>query len=123
MPVAVRPRQGLPASCRLRNSREYAQAWRQGQRCNTANFIVIALTGSATGARLGITVSRKVGNAVCRNRLKRWIREFFRVHRVAINSGVDLSIVARPGAAGLVHGQLEQELHEALRRLKVYGDA
>lgn len=121
--MADRPRQGFPASCRLRSSREYAQVWRQGQRCNTAHFIVIALTGSASGVRLGITVSRKVGNAVCRNRLKRWIREFFRLHRAALISGMDLSIVARSGAAGLDHAQLEQELNEALRRLKVSGDA
>jgi len=121
--VAVRPWQGFPSSCRLRNSREYAHAWRQGQRCNTVHFIVIALTGTTSAARLGVTISRKVGNAVCRNRLKRWIREFFRVRRATITTGADLSIVARPGAAGLGHAQLEQELHEALRRLKVYGDA
>ena len=72
---------------------------------------------------MGISVSRKVGNAVCRNRLKRWIREYFRLQRAAIATRADLSVVVKPGAAGLGHAQLEQELDEAFRRLMVYGDA
>jgi ribonuclease P protein component len=121
--MAVRPDQGFPASCRLRTSREYTQVWRQGRRCHTTHLLVIALSGSTTETRLGISVSRKVGNAVCRNRIKRWLREYFRLHRTRLAAGVDLSVVVKPGAAALGHAALDQELQGALRRLQVSGNA
>ena len=118
----ARSRQGFPPSCRLRTSREYSQLWRQGRRCHTAQLLVIAAPGS-TGGRLGISVGRKVGNAVCRNRIKRWLREYFRLHRVKFNSVTDLSVVVKPGAAQLDHAAIDQQLQEALRRLRIYADA
>jgi len=119
----ARSDQGFPSSCRLRASREYTQVWRKGQRCHTAHLLVIAWSGSASAARLGISVSRKVGNAVCRNRIKRWIREFFRTRRAGIGAAVDLSVVIKPGTAAVKHAELDLELQEALRRLQVHEDA
>src|SRR4051812_50203174 len=58
--------------------------------------MVFALAGSG---RVGITVSRKVGGAVVRNRVKRWIRECVRRGRAAFSSQVDFVVVARPAAA------------------------
>ena len=56
--------------------------------------------GASVG-RLGITVSRRVGNAVVRNRLKRRVREWYRRERSALASGLDLVVIARPAAAKL----------------------
>lgn len=114
----ARPDQGFPSSCRLRTSRDYTQAWRLGRRCHTAHLMVIAGPGLAE-VRLGISVSRKVGNAVCRNRIKRWIREYFRRHRNEVHAGVDLSVVAKPGAALLDHAAIDRQFQEALLRLGV----
>ena len=121
--MAEQPDQGYPASCRLRTSREYTQVWRQGRRCHTAHLLVIALTGAASGTRLGISVSRKVGNAVCRNRIKRWLREYFRISRGGMPAGTELSVVVKPGAATLVHPELVKELQGALQRLGVHAYA
>ena len=120
--MAARPDQGFPPSCRLRTSREYSQLWRQGRRCHTAHLVVIAGSGS-TGVRLGISVGRKVGNAVCRNRLKRWIREYFRTRRAGLCTGTELSVVVKPGAAQLDHAEIDRQLQEALQRLRVNGNA
>lgn len=117
----ARPDQGFPSSCRLRTSREYTQVWRQGRRCHTAHLLVIAGTGSG-GTRLGISVSRKVGNAVCRNRIKRWLREYFRIHRAGLLAGVDCSVVVKPGAALLDNVAFNQQFQEALQRLRVIRD-
>ena len=84
--------------------------------------MVIAAPGS-TSVRLGISVSRKIGNAVCRNRIKRWLREYFRIHRSEFSAVTDLSVVVKPGAALLDHADIDQQLQEALRRLRVYADA
>jgi ribonuclease P protein component len=73
--------------------------------------------------RLGISVSRKVGNAVCRNRIKRWLREYFRLHRAEFYSVTDLSVVVKPGAAQLDHAAIDQQFQEALWRLRIYADA
>ena len=119
----ARSDQGFPSSCRLRTSREYTQVWRNGRRLHSANLLVIVCAGSSAEARLGISVSRKVGNAVCRNRIKRWIREHFRRHRAAFGAVVDLSIVAKPGLAGLDHAAVNRELQSAFAQLRIYADA
>ena len=118
--------QCFPATARLRNSREYSRLWREGERCQTRNLtVIVALPATPLQAwpRLGITVSRKVGNAVCRNRLKRWLREYFRSHRVQLVGIADISVIGKPGAAQLTHAAFDQELQEAFRRLRLYVDA
>ena len=57
---------------RILRSSEYERTWREGRRYQTTHFVVIVNPGG-TYSRLGLTVSRKVGNAVCRNQLKRWV--------------------------------------------------
>jgi ribonuclease P protein component len=65
--------------------------------------------------RLGITVSRKVGNAVTRNRLKRVIREWFRVSRGGLSPAGDLVVIARKGAGLLDAQEIRNELDGLLR--------
>jgi ribonuclease P protein component len=81
----------------------------------TEGFVVLVRPTSILGgvSRLGVTVSRRVGNAVIRNRVKRWIREWFRKDRGAIGPGLDLVVIARPAAARMTGS----ETHAALARL------
>jgi ribonuclease P protein component len=74
----------------------------------------------ATGdglARLGITVSRRVGNAVVRARVKRQIREWFRRNRDRAPMRRDIVVIARPTAASLPSSEFDDELGGALRRV------
>jgi ribonuclease P protein component len=69
-------------------------------------------------ARFGVTVSRKVGGAVVRNRVKRWIRESCRRMKDQLPAGVDLVVVARPSAAGAGYEPTARELATLARRLR-----
>jgi ribonuclease P protein component len=109
----------FPASVRLRRSGDFQRLRRHGRRVETANFILFFQPSPLADARLGLTVSRKVGNSVVRNRVKRRVREFFRTRRPCFVSVFDLSVVARSGAAILAQIHLEEELTAALRRLSL----
>lgn len=109
--------QTLQRLYRIRRSSDYDRTWREGQRYHTTHFVVIVSSGRGC-SRLGITVSRKVGNAVCRNQLKRWIRELFRKRRKQFGQLLDVSIVAKRQAGRLSHLQLDRELLTIFARLE-----
>jgi ribonuclease P protein component len=102
---------------RVRTSGEYQRLWNEGRRYQTAHFVVIVSPGRSF-SRLGLTVSRKVGNAVCRNQLKRWIRDLFRRNYKYFASSVELSIIAKRQAGQLSHVQVDQELKTVFARLE-----
>jgi ribonuclease P protein component len=66
--------------------------------------------------RLGITITKKIGNAVTRNRLKRVIREFYRHYKHRLPQGFDVVIIARSGAADLTHEQVRLQLQTLTKR-------
>lgn len=80
---------------------------------------MILAPGDEPDVRLGITASRRIGNAVQRNRVKRRVREFFRLYRNELQPAHDLLIIARLGAEKLSFKDVESELAKALgiRRL------
>ena len=63
-------------------------------------------------------MTTKVGNAVVRNRLKRWVREFVRRRRAELPGGVDLIVVAKISAANAAHAAVDADLGELFRRLR-----
>lgn len=105
---------GLPRTRRIRQSRDYRRVGRSGSRRAGGAFVLISAPGRAGEARLGVTVSRRVGKAVVRNRVKRRIREWFRQDADARASGLDLVVIARPAAAGLAGDECARELQRLL---------
>jgi ribonuclease P protein component len=99
---------------RLRSSRDFRRVNEYGARVASPNFVVLAARrpSHACGEtpRLGITVTRRVGNAVTRNRLKRRVREYFRRRRDVLTRPFDVVVIARRGAAGLRAHEVESEL-------------
>lgn len=106
--------QRFPRRFRVRTRREFVALQRDGRRQAAPHFIVITAATAAAHVRLGITTSRKVGNAPARNRIRRLVREFFRRHRPQLGAG-DLVVIARPGASALSYADVVDELSRALR--------
>ena len=103
---------------RLRNRHEFVAVQRQGRRWQCRHITVVGRRRREGPARIGLVVSRRVGNAVSRNKVKRLIREAFRVSRRDLPEAVDLVVVARPTAPGASFRQLRGELLEAARELE-----
>ena len=80
-------------------------------------FAVHALPNTLMGARLGLSVSKKVGTAVKRNGVRRRLKEIFRCSADDLPVGLDLVISARPAAADASFEELSDEFSRALQRL------
>lgn len=116
---------GFPKSARLQKRHEFVHVLKDGQRIFTRHFIVYVTTGEADRGRLGVTVSRKVGNAVARNRVRRLVREAFRTHPQWVRSPLDVVVIAKQSRDGthgseeprlLELGQVAEEMGHALQR-------
>ena len=104
----------FPKLCRLRKSWEFQRVWKMGCKLHTPHFILLVAENSNKSSRLGLTVSRKVGNAVMRNRIKRYVRDFFRHNKGKFPVAVDFSVVAKRNAASLNVAEAHAELKRAL---------
>jgi ribonuclease P protein component len=99
----------------VRLSRDYARSRADGRRFSSRAF-GLEITRTHGPVRLGLVVSRKVGGAVVRNRVKRRVREWFRRHRGALPQGADLVVIARASAATLSAAAVRDELSALVAR-------
>jgi ribonuclease P protein component len=111
----TRAGQRLPRTKRIRRRGEFLKLERVGRRRVGTYFVVITAPRPDGPSRLGITVSRRVGGAVVRNRVKRMVREFFRRSAARISPAHDVLVIARPRAADVSYADARQELATALK--------
>ncbi len=97
---------------RVLDRKDFVNLNRSGKRLRTAHFTVLVSKNGLGRTRLGITVSKKVGGAVTRNRLKRLTREVFRLHKGLFPAGCDIVVSARESAGELDFQKVKEELLE-----------
>lgn len=85
------------AEYRLRSERDFQRVYQRRAVVSDDLLVVYSCENEFDHPRIGLSVSRKVGNAVTRNRWKRLLREAFRLHRTELPLGVDLVVSPRPG--------------------------
>ncbi|VBB46234.1 ribonuclease P protein component [Desulfatiglans anilini] len=102
----------LPKNERLLARPDFIHVDQLGKRRQSRHFVVKCLRNGLGCTRLGVTASRRTGNAVQRNRAKRLMREFFRLHKVEFPRGYDVLIIAKKEAGSLSLFEVVEELEE-----------
>jgi len=101
---------------RVRKRKNYLKIYQRGARVHSSNFTVILNPNPSEEKRLGVAVSKKVGNAVKRNRIKRLLREFFRLNKDRIPDSRDMVIIAKRDVSSLKYQDVCLELAELLKK-------
>jgi len=99
---------------RIRKKQDYLRIYEQGVRRHSKRFTVITCGNQLGIRRLGMTVGRKAGNAVERNRIKRLLREFFRLNKSRLPASLDIVIIAKKGILPLSRQEVCRELESSL---------
>ena len=100
---------------RLKKRAAFAYVYRKGDRASARNLLLLSAR-SREGLKIGLSVSKKVGNAVTRNRVKRLLREAIKQIEGRINAGYMYVIVARPSIVGLPLDRVAEEVAYAFSK-------
>jgi ribonuclease P protein component len=105
------------------NRAEFLKLSKHGRTIRTGGFIAAVLKGTGKHNRLGITVSKKVGNAVERNRIKRITREYFRHQKDSIPGVTDINIIGKKGLRTLSNRQVVEKLDKLFEKIALFEKA
>ena len=108
-----------PREQRLRRRVDYRRVQDQGRRIHRGCLVALVLPGESSRTRVGITVSRKVGNAVIRNRVKRHLREAIRHQQDGVAGLWDVVFIARASAAQATGAELARQVDAVFAELGV----
>ena len=109
----------------IHKTKAFRAVYNSGNQAVNAYFDVYAMANATQANRLGVTVSKKVGKAVVRNRVKRLVKESCRLRASAIAKGFDIVVVARPAVGALAlectFSKVDKALGSLFGRLKLLG--
>jgi ribonuclease P protein component len=110
-------RESLAPRERIRKKKDFLVIYKKGKRYRNRYFNLIYLANTLAFSRVGVVASRKVGNAVIRSKVKRWMRELFRRNKNLFEFSVDLLIVATPDMGQATWTELREHYLSAARQV------
>ena len=106
----------LPKNFRLRKRTEFSYSFKHGKFNSFKNFNLVVFTRKDNLLRIGFSVSKKVGKAVVRNKIKRRMSAIIHKNLKILNKGFNLIFIAKPEIVNLSFVDLEKELNFAMEK-------
>ena len=103
----------------LKKNREFERVFRQGKSAGHRDLVVLARRGRVKAVRIGFCISRKTGNAVCRNKLRRRLKEIIREAEGRLKPRWEIVIVAKETSKDLSYQALRELTLKLLTRLSI----
>ncbi len=94
----------------LRKNSDFQAVYKSGKSYANKYLVIYTSKNGTDRNRLGISVSKKVGNSVVRHRIKRLVKESYRLHELMFNSGLDIAVIARQGSDACDYASIESAL-------------
>ena len=104
----------------LKKKRDFQKVYNKGRSFANSYLVMYVLENGSEKNRLGISVSKKVGNSIVRHRLTRLIRECYRLSEEHFRCGTDIIVIARTSAKGKDYHQIESALIHLGKLHKIY---
>ncbi|MBD5547718.1 MAG: ribonuclease P protein component [Lachnospiraceae bacterium] len=94
----------------LKKNYDFQRVYKKGKSYANKYLVMYVLENQTEKNRLGISVSKKVGNSIVRHKITRLIRESYRLHENIFNSGLDIVVIARNSASSVSYWEIESAL-------------
>jgi len=107
----------------IKENRDFKRLYTKGKTVVNPSLAVYVRPNRLGKNRIGLTVGTKIGKAVCRNRIRRLIRESYRLQEDMLRLGYDIVIVARVRAGHMDFWQIDAALKELFGKLKLYKES
>lgn len=110
-------------SSSIKNNYEFRRLYAKGKSASTPLVAAYCRKNRSQGNKLGITVSTKVGNAVVRNKVRRRLKEIYRLNELSVARGYDIVLVARVKSRYCSYRALEADVLKLLEKLGIKTEA
>ena len=112
----------MKKSFRVKREKDFKAIFKDGTSFANRKFVVYQLENQQNHFRVGLSVSKKLGNAVTRNQIKRRIRHILQSVKGSLVEHVDFVVIARKGVETLEYAEMERNLLHVLKLSKIYQD-
>jgi ribonuclease P protein component len=107
---------------RIKKNEDFQKVFKHGKSMANRQFVIYMLgQPEEKEFRLGLSVSKKIGNAVTRNRIKRLVRQVFLEEKDSLKTGIDYIVIARKPASEMDYHEVKSSLLHLFRKTKVHG--
>ena len=105
---------------RVKKEKDFSAIFKEGKSFANRKFVIYRLENNEQHFRVGLSVSKKLGNAVMRNQIKRRIRHILIEHKNQLVENVDFVVIARKGVEILDYAEMGKNLLHVLKLSKIY---
>ncbi|ERN51555.1 ribonuclease P protein component [Alkalihalophilus marmarensis] len=105
---------------RIKKNEDFSSVFKKGQSVANRQFVLYSLKKEGQASfRIGLSVSKKVGNAVVRNRIKRYVRTVFQTYQDVLPGGYDFVVIARHPVSEMDFHQVESSLKHVMKKARL----